>query len=37
MCGVGLAPCKPADREALVGDLVNVEGVSLEVLQRGVA
>ena len=35
-CGVGLAPCKPADREALVGDLVNVEGMSLEVLQRGV-
>ena len=36
-CGVGLAPCKPADREALVGDLVNVEGMSPEVLQRGVA
>lgn len=35
-CGVGLAPCKPADRETLVGDLVNVEGMSLEVLQRGV-
>ena len=35
-CGVGLAPCRPADREALVGDLVNVEGMSLEVLQRGV-
>lgn len=35
-CGVGLAPCKPADREALVGDLVNVEGMSLDVLQRGV-
>ena len=35
-CGVGLAPCKPADREALVGDLVNVEGMSLEVLQKGV-
>ena len=24
-CGVGLAPCRLADREALVGDLVNVE------------
>ena len=36
-CGVGLAPCKPADREALVGDLVNVEGMAPEVLQRGVA
>jgi len=35
-CGVGLAPCRPADREALVGDLVNVEGMSLDVLQRGV-
>jgi N-acyl-D-amino-acid deacylase len=35
-CGVGLAPCKPEDREALVGDLVNVEGMSLDVLQRGV-
>jgi len=35
-CGVGLAPCKPADREALVGDLVNVEGMSLDVLQKGV-
>jgi N-acyl-D-aspartate/D-glutamate deacylase len=35
-CGVGLAPCKPVDREALVGDLVNVEGMSLEVLQKGV-
>ncbi|MBI3798140.1 MAG: amidohydrolase family protein, partial [Deltaproteobacteria bacterium] len=35
-CGVGLAPCKPADRETLVGDLVNVEGMSLDVLQRGV-
>ena len=35
-CGVGLAPCRPSDREALVGDLVNVEGMSLEVLQRGV-
>ena len=35
-CGVGLAPCKPQDREALVGDLVNVEGMSLEVLQKGV-
>ena len=35
-CGVGLAPCKPKDREALVGDLVNVEGMSLDVLQKGV-
>jgi N-acyl-D-aspartate/D-glutamate deacylase len=35
-CGVGLAPCKPEDREALVGDLVNVEGMSLDVLQKGV-
>ncbi len=35
-CGVGLAPCKPEDRESLVGDLVNVEGMSLDVLQKGV-
>jgi N-acyl-D-aspartate/D-glutamate deacylase len=35
-CGVGLAPCKPADRDTLVGDLVTVEGMSLEVLERGV-
>ena len=35
-CGVGLAPCKPADRETLTGDLVNVEGMSLEVLHQGV-
>ena len=35
-CGVGLAPCKPEDREALVGDLVNVEGMSLDVLRQGV-
>ena len=35
-CGVGLTPCKPEDRETLVGDLVNVEGMSLDVLQRGV-
>jgi len=34
-CGVGLAPCKPAGCEALVGDLVNVEGMSLDVLQQG--
>jgi len=35
-CGVGLAPCKLEDRETLVGDLVNVEGMSLEVLNQGV-
>lgn len=35
-CGVGLAPCRPADREAVVGDLVNVEGLPLEALQQGV-
>ncbi len=35
-CGVGLAPCRPEDREALVGDLVHVEGMSLEVLRRGI-
>ncbi len=35
-CGVGLAPCKVTDREILTGDLVNVEGMSLEVLNQGV-
>jgi N-acyl-D-amino-acid deacylase len=26
-CGVGLAPCRPTDRESVAYDLVNVEGV----------
>lgn len=35
-CGVGLAPCKPADREILAEDLVTVEGIDKEVLMAGV-
>ncbi|MGH7879601.1 MAG: N-acyl-D-amino-acid deacylase family protein, partial [Candidatus Binataceae bacterium] len=35
-CGVGLAPCRPADREIATWDLVNVEGIPFEVLKRGV-
>jgi N-acyl-D-aspartate/D-glutamate deacylase len=35
-CGVGLAPCRPPDREIATWDLVNVEGVPFDVLKRGV-
>jgi N-acyl-D-aspartate/D-glutamate deacylase len=35
-CGVGLAPCKPTDRELLADDLVTVEGIDKEVLMQGV-
>ena len=35
-CGVGVAPCREADRELLVQDLVNVEGMSTEVLTAGI-
>jgi N-acyl-D-aspartate/D-glutamate deacylase len=35
-CGVGLAPCRPTQREALAWDLVNVEGMSFDVLSKGV-
>ena len=35
-CGVGLAPCLPEKREVLAWDLVNVEGMSFEVLSKGV-
>lgn len=35
-CGVGLAPCRPADREILAEDLVTVEGIDKEVLMEGV-
>ena len=35
-CGVGIAPCKPAARELLIGDLVNVEGMEKEVLTAGI-
>src|SRR5581483_12261857 len=29
-CGVGLAPCRPEDREAIMWDLVNVEAMSFD-------
>jgi N-acyl-D-aspartate/D-glutamate deacylase len=35
-CGVGIAPCRPNQREALAWDLVNVEGMSFNVLSKGV-
>jgi N-acyl-D-amino-acid deacylase len=35
-CGVGVAPCRAADRELLVHDLVNVEGMSADVLNAGI-
>lgn len=35
-CGIGIAPCRPADRAALIQDLVNVEGMSQDVLEAGV-
>ncbi len=35
-CGVGLAPCRPEDREVVARDLVNVEGIPFEVLDQGV-
>ena len=36
-CGVGIAPCRPADREIAMRDLVNVEAIPFDVLQRGIA
>jgi len=36
-CGVGLAPCAPDRREVLLADLTNVEGIPLDLLERGVA
>ena len=35
-CGVGIAPCRPADRELLTDDLVTVEGIDKEVLVEGI-
>jgi N-acyl-D-aspartate/D-glutamate deacylase len=35
-CGVGIAPCKPSDREWLTEDLVTVEGIDKEVLLEGI-
>jgi N-acyl-D-amino-acid deacylase len=35
-CGVGLAPCLPAAREIAMRDLVNVEAIPYEVLNKGI-
>lgn len=35
-CGVGIAPCRPAAREIAMRDLVNVEAIPYEVLERGI-
>jgi len=35
-CGVGIAPCRPQDREAAMHDLVNVESIPYDVLQAGI-
>ncbi len=35
-CGVGIAPCKPAARQIAMRDLVNVEGIPFDVLNKGI-
>lgn len=35
-CGVGLAPCRPETREVAAWDLVNVEAIPFDVLNKGV-
>jgi N-acyl-D-aspartate/D-glutamate deacylase len=35
-CGVGLAPCRPEDREIATWDLVNVEAIPFDVQKKGV-
>jgi N-acyl-D-amino-acid deacylase len=35
-CGVGIAPCKAAVREVATWDLVNVEAIPFDVLNRGI-
>ena len=35
-CGVGIAPCRPEAREIAMHDLVNVEAIPYEVLNRGI-
>jgi N-acyl-D-aspartate/D-glutamate deacylase len=35
-CGVGIAPCRPAAREVAMRDLVNVEAIPFDVLDRGI-
>jgi N-acyl-D-aspartate/D-glutamate deacylase len=35
-CGFTIAPCKPADRELVMKNLTQVEGMSLEALRQGI-
>jgi N-acyl-D-aspartate/D-glutamate deacylase len=35
-CGVGVAPCRPDHRSMLIQDLINVEGMSQQVLEAGI-
>jgi N-acyl-D-aspartate/D-glutamate deacylase len=35
-CGVGIAPCKPTAREIAMRDLVSVEGIPFDVLNKGI-
>ncbi|MCS6927241.1 MAG: amidohydrolase family protein [Candidatus Binatia bacterium] len=35
-CGVGIAPCRPEEREIAAWDLVNVEAIPFEVLTKGI-
>jgi N-acyl-D-aspartate/D-glutamate deacylase len=35
-CGVGIAPCRPDSREVAMRDLVNVEAIPYQVLERGI-
>jgi N-acyl-D-aspartate/D-glutamate deacylase len=35
-CGVGIAPCRPGAREVAMRDLVNVEAIPYDVLERGI-
>jgi len=36
-CGFTIAPCRPGDRERIMRNLTQVEGMSLEVLREGIA
>ena len=36
-CGVGIAPCHPQSREVAMRDLVNVEAIPYEVLDKGIS
>jgi N-acyl-D-aspartate/D-glutamate deacylase len=36
-CGVGVAPCRPAERQVMAWDLVNVEAMPYDVLLNGVS